>query len=150
MIEPPGQPTPARVTMTPQQCRIVRQTMAALGELAGPTSLLFYGKLFELDPKARRLFHIDLAIQGRKLMETLKTVADTLDRFESARPHLMLLGRQHAAYGVRSEQYDTVVTALVWAIGQALGPDFDSETREAWTVALRAISDTMKEGADQA
>ena len=44
----------------------------------------------------------------------------------------------------------TVVTALLWAIGQALGPDFDRPTRDAWAPALGAVSTVMKEGASQA
>jgi hemoglobin-like flavoprotein len=138
--------TPYNV-MTPSQRQTVRQTFEQMRELAGPLSLLFYGKLFELDPAARRLFHQDLAIQGRKLVDTLTAVADSLDHFEATRPRLMQLGRQHAEYGVSLEQYDTVVTALLWAIGQALGPDFDKPTREAWAVVLGAISEAMKDGA---
>jgi hemoglobin-like flavoprotein len=133
--------------MTVRQRRIVRQTFEPLRELAGPVALLFYGKLFELDPGARRLFHNDLALQGRKLMDTLAAVAGALDDFDSMRPRLMQLGRQHAEYGVHLSQYDTVVTALLWAIGQALGPDFDAETREAWSLALDTLTGAMKEGA---
>jgi hemoglobin-like flavoprotein len=135
--------------MTSNQRQLVRQSFDALRDQAGPVSLLFYGKLFELDPSARRLFHIDLALQGRKIVDTLATVTDSLDRFESIRPRLADLGRQHAGYGVRPEQYDTITTALLWAIGQALGADFDSPTREAWKLALTAVSAAMIAGADQ-
>jgi hemoglobin-like flavoprotein len=148
VIESQRPPAPNRGTMTSEQCRIVRRTLEPLRELARPTSLLFYGRLFELDPAARRLFHNDLVVQSRKLMDTLTTVVDSLDQFESVRPRLIQLGRLHASYGVRLEQYDTVVAALLWAIGQALGPDFDSDTREAWALALGAIAATMKEGAN--
>ena len=50
---------------------------------------------------------------------------------------------------VRLEQYDTVSTALIWAIGQALGADFDPATREAWRVALADVCAAMKEGAEE-
>jgi nitric oxide dioxygenase len=135
--------------MTSKQRQLVRQSFDLLRDQAGPVSLLFYGKVFELDPSARRLFHIDLALQGRKIVETLATVIESLDRFESLRPRLADLGRQHAGYGVRPEQYDTITTALLWAIGQALGSDFDSPTREAWKLALTAVSAAMIEGAHQ-
>jgi len=135
--------------MTSDQRRLVRQSFEALRDQAGPVSLLFYGKLFEIDPSARRLFHNDLAVQGRKLVETLDTVVESLDRFESIRPRLGDLGREHAGYGVRPEQYDLVATALIWAIGQALGADFDRSTRDAWKLALTAVSAAMKEGAHQ-
>jgi len=133
--------------MTADQCRLICQTFDAVRDQARPLSLLFYGKLFELDPSARPLFHNDLALQGRKLVDTLETITQVLDRFDTVRPRLADLGRQHAGYGVRAEQYDTVTTALLWAIGQALGPDFDAAAREAWKSALVAISSAMQEGA---
>jgi hemoglobin-like flavoprotein len=130
---------------TRDQRRLVRQSFDALREQAEPFALLFYGRLFELDSSARRLFHNDLVLQSRKLLETLAIVADSLDRFDSIRPRLADLGRQHAGYGVRPDQYDTVSAALMWAIGQALGPDFDPPTREAWRVVLADICDAMKD-----
>jgi hemoglobin-like flavoprotein len=133
--------------MTPTQRRLVRQTVGSLRDQAGPVSLLFYGRLFELDPSARRLFHNDLVLQGRKVIETLDWMAESLDRFDSMESRLAELGRQHAGYGVRPDQYESVIAALLWAIAQALGPDFDTATRDAWKLALFAVSEAMKGGA---
>ena len=133
--------------MTADQRRLVKYSVDALRDQAGPVSLLFYGKLFELDPSARRLFHNDLVLQGRKLMDTLSWVAQSLDRFDSMHAKLADLGRKHAGYGVRPEQYETMTTALLWALAQALGPDFDPPTRAAWALALSAVETVMKEGA---
>ena len=133
--------------MTPDQCELVRQSLDRLSEEADPVTLLLYGKLFELDPSVRRVFHNDLAAQGAKLMDTLDAVASSLDRFESLRPRLARLGRLHAGYGVLPADYDTLITALLWAFGQALGADFDARTREAWRLALAAVAAVMQEGA---
>ena len=133
--------------MTPTQRRLVRQTVGSLRDQAGPVSLLFYGRLFELDPSARRLFHNDLELQGRKVIETLDWMAESLDRFDSMTARLAELGRQHAGYGVRPDQYESVTAALLWAIAQALGPDFDAATRDSWKLALSAVSEAMKGGA---
>src|SRR5215510_13816596 len=119
-------------TMTPQQRQLVKQTYEPVREMAGPIALLFYGRLFELDPSARRLFHNDLAVQGRKLMDTLDVLVDSLDDFSAIRDRVFALGQRHRGYGVRPEQYASVVAALLWALGQALGPDFDAPTRDAW------------------
>ncbi|HJZ70613.1 MAG TPA: globin domain-containing protein [Vicinamibacterales bacterium] len=134
--------------MTAEQRRLVRDSFDAMRELAEPVTLMFYGKLFELDPSARRLFHNDLTLQGRKLIDTLDTVIQSLDRFDEVRPRLIALGRQHAEYGVRPEQYAMITAALIWALGQALGADFDPPTREAWTAALNAVTAVMR-GAPQ-
>ena len=133
--------------MTRDQCELVRQSLDRLCEEVGPVSLLLYGKLFELDPSTSRLFHNDIVAQGRKLMDTLDAIAGSLDRFESMRPRLVELGRLHASYGVQPGHYETLVTALLWAFGQALGPDFDARTRDAWRHALHAVAAVMLEGA---
>lgn len=132
--------------MTPAERNLVRDSMASLQEYAEPVALLFYGKLFELDPSARRLFHHDLALQGRKLMDMLTAVIECIDDLQPMNERLAELGRKHAGYGVRPEQYETVTNALLWSIGQALGPDFDIATRNAWKAAIGAVCTRMLAG----
>jgi len=133
--------------MTAHQIRLVRDSVDSLREDAEPFALLFYGKLFELDPGSRRLFHNDLALQGRKVIDMLTSVVESLDDFQPMRVRLAELGRKHSEIGVRQEQYDTLTAALLWAIGQALGASFDVPTREAWRLAINAICAAMKAGA---
>ncbi len=135
--------------MTREQRELVRQSLGRLRGEADPVSLLLYGKLFELDASTRRLFHNDLVAQGRKLMDTLDALAASLDDFESIRPRLEQLGRQHASYGVHARDYDTLIHAMLWAFAQALGPDFDAPTREAWRLALNAVAAVMQAGAGE-
>lgn len=132
--------------MTADQVRLVRDSLDSLREDAEPFALLFYGKLFELDPGSRRLFHNDLAAQGRKVMDMLTSVAESLDNFEPMRARLAELGRKHGEFGVRPDQYETLTTAMLWSLGQALGASFDVPTRDAWRLALNAICMAMKAG----
>ena len=125
----------------------MKQTYEPVREMAGPLALLFYGRLFELEPSARRLFHNDLTLQGRKLMDTLDLLVASLDDFDAVRPHLAALGRRHQGFGVRPGQYASVETAFLWALGQALGPDFDARTRDAWRAVLADVSAAMLQGA---
>ena len=138
---------PDRLMLTRDQRHLVRESLDRVREDVGPVSLLLYGKLFELNPSARRLFHNDIVAQGRKLMETLDAIASSLDRFEAMRPRLLELGRLHAGFGVLPDHYNTLVNALLWAFSQALGADFDARTREAWRLALDAVAAVMQEGA---
>ena len=130
--------------MPPYQRKVVRENFESIRDQAGPVALLFYGKLFELAPETRRLFHNDLAAQGRKLMAMLESVVASLDDFDGVRERLRQLGREHAGYGVKPEHYETLMTALNWTFAQALGPDFDAAAREGWRVILTEISETMR------
>ena len=138
--------TPDIDVMTANECRLVRLTFPLLREYEVSLALLFYGKLFELDPGARKLFHNDLSLQSQKLLEMLASVVESLDNLEPLRARLAELGRKHTEYGVRHEQYETLTTALLWAIAQALGPDFDAATRDAWHHAISTISRAMQAG----
>jgi hemoglobin-like flavoprotein len=135
--------------LTAQQARLIRESIEALGDLAGPMTVLFYGRLFELDPSLRPLFHIDIREQAAKLIAMLQTVVDSLDHFDRLRPQLTELGARHVDYHVRPEHYRTLRDALLWALGRSLDLQFDRETRAAWTVLLDAISQTMLAGAQQ-
>lgn len=135
--------------MTSQQKQLVRESFRNVREVAGPVALLFYGRLFELDPSLRPLFHQDIRLQGRKLMDMLTTVVDSLDHLEDLGPTLRALGQRHVGYGVRLEHYDTLKSALIWALSQALQPDFYPDVRAAWTAVIDAINTVMKEGASE-
>lgn len=66
-------------------------------------------------------------------------------------PVLRELGRrQHVAYGVRAGHYDPVGAALLWTLGQGLGPAFTDPVREAWTAAYTLVAQTMQDGAADA
>jgi hemoglobin-like flavoprotein len=132
--------------LTENQRRLIRETGAALRSEAVPVSVLFYRKLFELDPSTRHMFHTDLAAQGQKLIDTLDAVVASIDDLGGMRERLLLLGRQHAGYGVTPRHYDVASRALIWTLGQAVD-DFTDETRDAWQAALAAITETMKAGA---
>ena len=70
--------------MTATQRRLVRDSFELLRQDARPFALLFYGKLFELDPSARRLFHNDIALQGRKLVDISSPFCTLLERAKCA------------------------------------------------------------------
>jgi hemoglobin-like flavoprotein len=133
--------------LSEKEKRLVRESLESLRVYENSVITLFYGRLFEIAPEARALFKIDIRVQSAKLMETLRTVVDALDRFELLLPHLAEFGRKHVAYGVQPYHYEKLRTALSWALGQALGVEFHRETRTAWDKLLTTVSDVMLEAA---
>jgi hemoglobin-like flavoprotein len=139
----------AELNLTPRQKRLVRESFESVREYSDSVVLLFYGRLFELAPQARALFKIGIRAQAAKLMDTLTSLVDALDRFEELRKDLAELGRRHAGYKVEAAHYEVLVTALTWAFGQALGIEFDRETRAAWELLLGSVSAVMIAGASE-
>jgi nitric oxide dioxygenase len=133
-----------------QQKRLVRQSFESLEEYSDTVVRLFYGRLFEIAPQVRGLFHIDLREQSRKLQDMLATIVNALDRFDELQPVLVELGRRHVGYGVLPEHYNALRLALLWALGHELNSEFDSDTKAAWDQLLRSVASTMLQAtADQ-
>jgi hemoglobin-like flavoprotein len=137
------------MSLSIKQMRLVRESFESLREYETSVVLLFYGRLFEIAPETRALFKIDIHEQAKKLMDTLGTTVEALDRFDELLPVLAELGRKHATYGVQAYQYEKLRSALLWAMGQALGLEFDRETRAAWDQLIATISAVMLEAAAQ-
>ena len=133
--------------MTKEQVLLVQQTFAKVAPIADQAAALFYKRLFEMDPSARALFKIDMTEQGRKLMQMIGIAVAGLSNPETIRQAVADLGVRHVSYGVTEVQYDTVGAALLWTLGQGLGPAFTKDVEEAWTEAYNLLATIMKQAA---
>ncbi|HLK66925.1 MAG TPA: globin domain-containing protein [Bryobacteraceae bacterium] len=138
---------PKITLMTPGQKHAIRRSFPTVAALAKPISMLFYGRLFQVDPQLRPMFKQDIEVQGRKLMDMLAALMSQLDSFEDVLPALKALGQRHVGYGVRAEHYPLVGTSLLWAISVTLDEDFYPELREAWSALIEIVARVMMEGA---
>ncbi|NEX23196.1 hemin receptor [Thiorhodococcus mannitoliphagus] len=133
--------------MTPQATALVRASWTKIKPLAEPTAQRFYGRLFARHPETQPLFQAEMAEQRRKFLVMLETVVDALDDLDALLPALEDLGAQHACYGVTGPDYDKLVDALLWTLGQALGDDFTPEVQDAWTEVYTTLAGAMQDGA---
>jgi len=133
--------------MTPEQIVLVQTSFAQVLPIADTAAVLFYQRLFELDPSLRPMFRGDMAEQGRKLMQTIAVVVAGLDKLDTLVPAVQALGRRHAAYGVRDGHYATVAAALLWTLEQGLGAAFTPAVRQAWATAYGLLASVMQAAA---
>jgi hemoglobin-like flavoprotein len=129
--------------MTPQQVALVQASFAKVAPIAEQAAALFYGRLFETAPETRALFHGDMTIQGRKLMDAITMVVTNLGDLGAVVPVAQELAKRHVGYGVRPEHYAPVGAALLWTLQQGLGGDFTAEVGAAWATAYGALSGAM-------
>jgi hemoglobin-like flavoprotein len=137
-------------TMTPRQIELVQNSFKLVTPILGPATMMFYQRLFELDPSLRYMFHGPLEEQARKLGYVLTVVVKGLSCSEQILGAVEELGRRHSNYGVRPEHYDTVGEALLWTLQTGLGDAFTSEVRDAWAAAYLFLSTAMQEAAANA
>ncbi len=136
--------------LTAEQKHRLRKTFAAVERQSHVAALVFYQRLFELDPALRPLFKTDIELQAEKLIDMLSASLSLLERPGELSAVLEDLGARHVAYGVKTEHYATVGTALLAMLEYVLDRDFDAETRLAWTDLYAVISGTMLRGAARA
>lgn len=130
--------------MTPEQITLVQSSWQRVLPLQATAAELFYGRLFEIAPDTRPLFKRDIHVQGAMLMKTLDVVVGSLDRLDDVLPAATRLAQRHLGYGVRPAHYDSVGTALLWTLEQALGTQFTPTLRQAWATAYDALAAAMK------
>ena len=133
--------------MTPEQIEMVQSSWKKVIPIREQAAELFYGRLFELDPKLKSLFSGDMKEQGRKLTTMIATAVNGLNDLESIVPAVQDLGKRHVDYGVSAEDYDTVGAALIWTLAQGLGDEFNSELESAWVTTYGLLAATMKAAA---
>ena len=132
--------------MTNDQITLVRESFKKIEPVAEEAAVLFYARLFKLDPSLRPLFKTDIREQGLKLMQMLRLVVENLDRLDELVPELRSLGDRHVTYGVEDRHYETVEAALLWTFEKALNPNYTVKTKEAWTAVYGLVAQMMKEG----
>jgi hemoglobin-like flavoprotein len=133
--------------MTPNQIGLVQRSWNQVVPMGEAAVLMFYERLFFVDPSLRLMFRGDMKRQSRKVLEMITFTVAGLSRIDEIVPVVQSLGRRHAVYGTRDEHYVTVGAALLWTLEQGLGAAFTPAVREAWAAAYALLANTMKDAA---
>jgi hemoglobin-like flavoprotein len=123
--------------------RVLEESFAALKPSAARLTHVFYRRLFDLHPPLRHMFPADIALQERKLADTLTAVIDGLRHPAALRERVRDLGRLHADKGVRPEQYAVVTGLLLDCMAEVAGRAWSPSIHAEWRRALEQISSIM-------
>lgn len=136
--------------MTPEQVYLIRKSFAELARHDHVSALVFYRRLFEIDPSLRPMFTTDIEEQSRKLLDMLAALIAMLERPLGLDMELRAMGARHRDYGVKDEHYATVGQALLDMLGEVLDKQFTPNVRAAWLALYGAVEAIMKKGAAEA
>ncbi len=129
---------------------LVQRTWTMVLPIADQAAVLFYDRLFELDPSLRMMFtSTDMGEQRKKLMQMITVAVKGLDHLDQIVPAVQALGRRHVNYGVTDAHYDTVGAALLWTLEQGLGAAFTPAVHAAWAQTYGTLAAVMKGAAAQ-
>lgn len=140
-----GQHPPEAVTA---MVRLIRETWAEVEPQTAEVAQYFYGMLFTIAPGTRDLFPINLEVQRLRLMRALVYVVQMIDRPDELVPFLRQLGRDHRKFGVVSQHYEALGTALLASIKHHLGDKWTPEVERAWAEAYTIVARCMQEAAE--
>jgi hemoglobin-like flavoprotein len=129
------------MSLSNEHKNIVQTTFAQVTD-ADLLARRFYERLFEIDSSTKPLFKGDMSAQRVKLMQTIAVVVNSLNDLSTIVPAIQSLGKRHATYGVTPEHWNSVGSALLWALEDAFGEAFTREVRDAWAAAYGLIAQT--------
>ena len=110
----------------------------------------FYERLFTRFPETRTLFAAtDMLELRKKLQQTLALIVQHLQHPEVLDCMLLELGMRHVTYGIRTELYPFVGTALMETFADFLGKHWTQEHHDAWVKAYETVSSLMLQGAQE-
>jgi len=126
---------------------LLEQSFAAMARRGDELVDIFYRRLLAEHPELAPLFaHLDMARQKRMLLAALQLIVGNLRCPAILEPMLRRLGARHVDYGAREEHYPAVGGALLGALAEVGGDDWNDELAEAWAEAYREISRHMLAG----
>lgn len=104
---------------------------------------VFYTKLFYDNPELRKMFPQEMEEQNKKLIDMLNVIIERLENLNELKGEIIAVAKRHVDYGVKTEHYNMVGTALLWTLQKALGKDWTEELRTAWINCYNVLSGTM-------
>ncbi|MDZ8107867.1 MAG: globin domain-containing protein [Nostoc sp. DedQUE12a] len=164
-LEPKTIPSPPTATSVPDilpTAEVEETPVLALSEL--PVELLersfeniklhaeefaasFYENLFQAHPEVKPLFaKTDMALQNKKLLQSLVLVVENLRNPEALSAVLENLGARHVGYGSVPKQYGAINKILLLTFEQYLQESWTPELNRAWKNALTTITQQMLKG----
>jgi class 3 adenylate cyclase/hemoglobin-like flavoprotein len=104
----------------------------------------FYRHLFTA-PEVQPLFRsTDLAQQHQRFLEQFIALVGQYRNPARVGEQLTALAVRHRSYGVNAEHFPHAKEALLGALGETLGHEFDAQSRAAWTEILDGIGKVMQ------
>lgn len=130
------------MALTEQQIWLVQTSFEKFIVDIDVAARVFYDRLFEIQPSLKPLFKGNMQVQGRKLITMVLFIVNGLDDVDNLIPQIQLLGESHIGYGVKPQDYSTMLDALLATLKHILGREFTPETEAAWRRVYSLMAET--------
>jgi nitric oxide dioxygenase len=132
--------------MTPEQIKIISQTVPALQQYGETITTVFYKDMLSAHPELNSVFNSTnqkTGHQAKALAAALQAYAANIENLEALGPALELICQKHASLYITESQYEIVGTFLLQAMEKVLGDAFTTQVRDAWASAYWQLAGLM-------
>ncbi|AGL21577.1 globin [Actinoplanes sp. N902-109] len=126
---------------------MLKESWSLVEERQDKVAGYFYARLFLSHPELRELFPVHMDAQRARLLTAVVTVMQSIDDPVRIDQYLHELGRDHRKFRVDAEHYEILGAALIEALRQVAGAQWDAEYDRAWAEAYAMITEKMLAGA---
>ncbi len=127
------------------RAEIIERSFALVAPRGDELVERMYAITFSRHPDLLALFAgVDMGELRGKFLDTLHFVCKAMGDFESFAPVLQLLGEQHRHYGIAAMHYPVLGAALLGAMAEVGGADWQPEYTAAWAEAYDLVQEAMQ------
>ncbi|KAL7785638.1 globin-like protein [Trichoderma ceciliae] len=126
------------MALTPQQVKLVRDTIPALTEHGELITTTFYRNMLKAHPELNDYFNTVNQANGRQpraLTAIILSFANNINHITELIPKMERMCQKHCSLGILPEHYDIVAKYLIAAFGEVLGPAMTPAVQIAWNKA---------------
>lgn len=132
--------------MTPEQIRIISQTVPVVQQYGETITTEFYKDMLNVHPELNKVFNSTnqkTGHQAKALAAALYAYAANIENLEVLGPTLELICQKHASLYITPDQYEIVGKFLLKSMQNVLGDAFTVQVRDAWASAYWQLASLM-------
>jgi ferredoxin-NADP reductase/hemoglobin-like flavoprotein len=128
----------------------IRATFALIEPRAPQAAAWFYEHFFAHNPRYRKIFSGDPAVQQRRLYQAVSRIIADFDDLDAFLPYLRRLALRHRKFALRAAHYTAFNESMIATVEAFTGPAFTAHTRVAWEAGFGLVASVMQECAAEA
>ncbi len=134
------------MSLTPEQIKLVKDTVPVLRESGVALTSYFYNRMLTNNPELKEVFnlgHQRSGAQARSLAGAVLAYAENIENPMVLAPAIELMAHKHVSLEIQAPQYDIVGTNLLHSISEVLSIPMDAPLIQAWAAAYGQLADVL-------
>lgn len=128
----------------------IRESFTVIEPHGSAAAAWFYDHFLGANPRYRKYFSEEPAIQHRRLFQAVQRIVNDLDRLDVFLPYLRRLALRHRKFGLRAAHYQAFGASLLATVEHFCGERCTERTIAAWETGYGLVATVMLEAVAEA